>query len=1047
MVLVYSCKPDLPEEVEFAAEKLPDQLDFNLHVKPILSDNCFFCHGPDQNKLKAGLRLDQENIATQPLSESGLTAINPGNLNKSELVHRILADDQDYQMPPPESNLSLSATEKAILIKWIEQGAEYQPHWAFQLPAKYDPPPVSNEQVVNDIDRFIFKKLVEKQLKPKSEADRETLIRRLSFDLTGLPPTIEEIDAFLYDHSEDAYEKIVDRLLQSPHYGERMAVDWMDLARFADTHGYTVDKYRPMWPWRDWVIEAFNQNMPYDQFVTLQLAGDLIPNPSREQKLATAFNRNHAQNREGGIINEEYRVEYVADRTNTLGKAFLAITLECARCHDHKYDPVSQKNYYQLFSFFNNIDEAGQISFDDAMPVPTMLLTDTRQDSIISYLKHNIEQQEKTVAQIEADEIKAVVDQNLQLPVSKYLRDGLLAHFDFENVVGGEFMNLVNPAEKAHMVEPQMWKSEVLDPQLVKSELGQSLLLNGDDPLTLKKIGIFDRAQPFSVALMVKFSDQFESGVIFHKGQGAILNNFRGYHLAVRGNHLEAFMAHTWPYNNMVSLSSEEIPRNQWLHLTFTYDGSSRASGMKVYLDGNKIPMKIEKDNLYKDILFSGERQPGLKFGARWRGQGIKNSHIDEIMIYDRELTEAEVLELSRNTQVIKPVEIAKMYMVHNSNRFSEAVEQLEKIRRKHNRFVEEIPEIMVMDEMEQSRPAFILKRGAYDAYGEEVSPDTPESIMTFPDSLPRNRLGLARWLFSSENPLTARVYVNRVWQSFFGQGLVKSSDDFGNQGDLPTHPELLDWLANWFMDSGWDIKALQKLIVMSATYRQGSQLTEEAKTLDYGNSYLSRGPSSRLTAEMLRDNALAASGLLVRKIGGKSVKPYQPDDLWRVNGGEYITDTGDNLYRRSLYTFWKRTVPPPSMNTYDAPTRSYCVVKRQKTSTPLQSLILLNDPQFIEASRALAARAMFEKDRLEARVKLIFRLLTAKKPDQQELLVLVKFCEKQISDFKSNPEKAEGWLQTGEFRLNDTIEKDTAAGLAVTASMIMNADVTLTKR
>jgi hypothetical protein len=795
------------------------------------------------------------------------------------------------------------------------------------------------------------------------------------------------------------------------------------------------------------VIQAFNRNLPYDQFVTWQLAGDLLPDPSKEQVLATAFNRNHAQNREGGIINEEYRVEYVADRTNTLGTAFLAITMECARCHDHKFDPVSQKNYYQLFSFFNNVEEAGQISFDDAMPVPTILLSDQKQDSIIHYLNETTTAREEKVARIRTNEINKFQYQNLKLNISDYLNNGLLAHFDFEKVVNGEFINRVNPAEKAHVVEPPMWKSEVLEPELVNGKYGQCLHLNGDDPLTLKQIGVFDRAQPFSVSLWANFSDRFANGVIFHKGQGAILNNFRGYHLAIRDNFLEAFMAHTWPFNNMVSISPVEVPRNRWLHLTFTYDGSSRASGMKVYLDGKEIPMTIEKDNLYKDILFENNPQPGLKFGARWRGQGTKNSLIDEIRVYNRQLSEAEVLELAQSIEVVKPEAISEMYLIHNSAEYTQALNQLEEVRREHNRFVEQIPEIMVMQEMKKPRPAFVLERGVYDSYGEEVKPGTPENILAFPDSLPRNRLGLAQWLFSPENPLTARVYVNRIWQSFFGKGLVKSSVDFGNQGDLPTHPELLDWLSHWFVDSGWNIKALQKLIVMSATYRQDSRMSAKAKTLDFDNSYLSRGPSGRLTAEMLRDNALAASGLLVRKIGGESVKPYQPEDLWRVNGDEYIQDHGEKLYRRSLYTFWKRTVPPPSMNTFDAPNRSYCMVQRQKTSTPLQSLILLNDPQFIEASRALAERAIKIFPQQEERLVLIYRLLTSRQPDQKELAILNEFCSQQTSQFKMHPDKTDGWLNTGEYQSDQTLDKPTLAGLAVTASMIMNADATITRR
>ena len=504
-------------------------------------------------------------------------------------------------------------------------------------------------------------------------------------------------------------------------------------------------------------------------------------------------------------------------------------------------------------------------------------------------------------------------------------------------------------------------------------------------------------------------------------------------------------MAHTWPYNNIVKVSDEDIPKDKWIHLTMTYDGSSKAKGLQVYMNGEKVTMEIEKDNLYKDILFPHlNKDPGLRFGARWRGIGIKGAAIDEIQVYHRKLLAAEVAALANRGYELKEQDKLALWQARLTEKDQR---ELQKLRARQNMIIENIPEIMIMDELAEKRKTYLLERGAYDAPGEEVNHGTPESILPFPDSLSQNRLGLAQWLFSSENPLTARVIVNRYWQSYFGTGLVKSAADFGNQGDLPSHPELLDWLALQFTESGWDVKAIQKKIVMSATYRQSSMASEALIEKDYDNKLISRGPSARLTAEMLRDNALFASGIMEKKIGGESVKPYQPPGLWAIGGGRYEQDKGEKLYRRSLYTLWKRTVPPPSMNTFDAPTRSYCVVTRQKTSTPLQSLVLLNDPQFVEACRALASKVQLEKTRHSERLSEIFRLLTSKKPSVQELEVLENFYAKQFSDFKAQPEKMTGWLQTGEFVADERLNREELATYAVLASMVMNSDAAVTKR
>ncbi|GAB3700514.1 DUF1553 domain-containing protein [Spirosoma flavus] len=1052
---------DKPAEIARLDAQLPETIDYNRHVKPILSDKCFFCHGPDKAVQKGGLELATPEGAYAALKKSnGKHAIVPGNLSESEVYYRLIATDPDVMMPPPASNRFLTPYEKAMLMKWIEQGAEYKPHWALIKPEAATLPTIKNTSwPKNPIDFFILNSLEKAGLKPAPEADKETLLRRVTLDLTGLPPTVEEIDAFLADRSSNAYEKVVDRLLKSPHYGEKMAVDWLDAARFADTHGYTVDRYRPMWPWRDWVIKAFNQNMPFDQFTTWQLAGDLLPNATKEQRLATAFNRNHSQNMEGGIVNEEFRVEYVADRTNTLGTAFLGLTVECARCHDHKFDPISQKDYYSLFAFFNNVDEAGQISWDNSMPVPTMLLTEKKQDSLLTFLDSQIKVSETALRQTAEREKTAFA--NWETPSGKSAifdaQKGLQAHYTFDKLVDNQFVNNVSAKDKGVVEEPK----------LVSGKLGNAFQSNGDDVLKLGKVGIFDRSQPFSVGLWVNIPKELNKGVIFHKGLGDILYNFRGYFLNLRDGRAELLMAHTWPYNSIIRVSQQKLPKQKWVHLMMTYDGSSKANGLRLYVDGREAGMLTEKDNLYKDILLSkenliGGEQPGLQLGADMRGAGFKNGQMDELVIYARELTAPEIAQLVRNQGGVdlpasfSTPDLAKYYVVNHSKAYQEQAATLQALRSKRNRYVEDIPEIMVMDEMKSPRPTYLLKRGVYDAHGPEVHPNVPASVLPF-ENFPKNRLGLAQWLLHPDNPLTARVIVNRYWQNYFGAGLQKNANNFGNQGGIPNHPELLDWLAVTFREPAratlseqprsWNVKALQKLIVMSATYRQSSQVTPEMLRKDPDNTLLARGPSFRLTAEMVRDNALAASGLLVRKIGGPSVKPYQPEGLWAVNNAVYEPDSGAGLYRRSLYTFWRRTNPPPSMNTFDGPSRSYCVVQRQKTSTPLQALILLNDPQFVEAARVVAERAGSKYPQPKAQILYSYRLLTGQRPVGREMDVLLRLYQSEYEKFKRNPAKMAGWLNSGTYRAGQKNDLPALTARTVVASAIMNSDAFITRR
>lgn len=1063
---VCSCGPDLPEDVQLAYEELPEELDYNQHVKPVLSDKCFACHGPDKAKQKAGLRIDIQEAAYSDLPENkGKVAIDPGDLKNSEVFHRILSADPDYMMPTPSSHLSLNAKEKAILVKWIRDGAAYKPHWAFVKPEKTDVPEVKNEDwVKNPIDNFILAKLETEKLKPSAEADKELLLRRLSLDLTGLPPTIPEIDAFLNDKSANAYEKQVDRLIKSSHYGEKMAVDWLDLARFADSHGYTVDRLRDMSPYRDWVIGAFNQNIPYDKFLHWQLAGDLMPKPTKDMLIATAFNRNHQQNMEGGIIEEEFQTEYVVDRTNTFGDAMLGLSVGCAKCHDHKYDPISQKNYYELFSFFNNVKEAGQISWDDAIPAPTLTLPTDEQEKMLRFLKAQELEQEQTVRQNLKDD-NAGFEKWLagagfkKLANEKIPKAGLQAYFSFDKnaLSARNLTNDINPEQTGIMKRESGMTGD--KPVFASHGDGNALRFDGDVFLDLNQTGVFRRSEPFSIGIWVNVPKEMKEGVILHKSQAERLYNFRGYHLYLKNNKLELNMAHTAPANAIMKISKGNVPRDKWIQLTITYDGSSKAAGFKLFLDGSEMAMETETDQLTKDILFNSKVQPGLQIGAWWRGNGFKDGLADNIAVYNRALTIFEIQILAGKTDwksIIaqegttlsdKQRNVLKDYYLSTvSQPVTGAKDELRRIRTTLADSAEHIRELMVMQEMPKRKKAHVLLRGNYDAFGEEVFPNTPKSILAFPENLPKNRYGLAQWLTSKDNPLTARVAVNRFWQNFFGTGLVKTTEDFGNQGEMPSHLELLDWLAIGFQDSGWDVKRLNKLIVMSATYRQRSDVSGEVRERDPENRLLSHSPANRLTAEMIRDNALAASGLINRRIGGKSVKPYQPEGLWEINNTSYQRDSGEAVYRRSLYVITKRSVPNPSLATFDATSRSFCVVRRQKTNTPLQALVTLNDPTFNEAMKVMGQQMAANRNVNDAIVT-TYRKLTGRKPGPKEILLLAELQKRQLEKFKKDPKKAAGWLAEGQYVIDKQMDVAQIAANTVVASTILNSDASLTKR
>ncbi len=1016
-------------------------VDFSRDILPILSDKCYHCHGPDAKVRKANLRFDTKEGAFR--TRKGKSVIVPGNSAASEMIRRISAEDEGERMPPPESNRTLTPKQIDLLRRWVDEGPRWGRHWAFEPPRCLPVPQTSRQGWANStIDSFILTRLEKEGLRPSPEAPRTSWLRRVTLDLTGLPPTLAEIDAFCADNSPNAYEKVVDRLLASPRYGERMASTWLDLARYADTHGYQMDRYRAMWPWRDWVIGAFNRNLPYDQFVTWQLAGDLLPGATKEQRLATAFNRLHLQNEEGGIVEEEFRVSYVVDRVNTFGTAFLGLTFDCTRCHDHKYDPLTQRDYYSLFAFFQNIDESGQTTyFTSSMPVPTLLLSYDATDAKLVTLREQIRAKEK---QIEDERGKA------QSAFAHWLRNrpmklespGQTAAFSFEEIKANQTVNRVDAKKPAHAVE---------GPKLVPVKVGNAVELNGENGFTFPGIGGFSRVDPFSLSLWLRTPSHADRFVVLHHSKAPIDAGSRGYELLLEKGRVAFGLHHMWPRNSLKVVTKVAIPVNSWTHLTATYDGSSRAAGVRIYLDGVPAELEVVRDGLFKDITYEGG-EPDLALGFRFRDNGFKDGQVDELCVFNRELTALEAAQLTspQRKQGNSHDLLLDYFLATAHEPALKLREELHALRKQESDTVQPIPEVMVMEEMRRPKPAYILKRGAYDAHGKQVSANTPAALPPFPTDQPRNRLGLARWLLAPDHPLTARVSVNRLWQMMFGKGLVETSDNFGSQGTPPTHPELLDWLACDFTEHGWDVKRLLKTIALSATYRQSSRTTPELLARDPDNRLLARALARRLTAEMLRDQALAVSGLLREKLGGPSVKPYQPEGLWEVAMGSprYDRSKGPDLYRRSLYTFWKRTVPHPAMITFDAAERNVCIVRRQSTSTPLQALALLNDPQIVEAARFLGQRMLKEGGATpNEQVSWVFRTATGRPASEREANVLTRVFVEQKELFRGDPKAAAKLLAVGDAHSDPKLNPIDAAASAVLALTVLNHDEVVMRR
>jgi hypothetical protein len=985
----------------------------------------------------------------------GHYAIVPGNIGESQVVNRIMTTNEDEMMPPPESNLKLNDYERQLITKWIEQGAVYKSHWSF-IPIKKPEPPVVKREAwpSNPIDNFILSKLESLGIQPEDIASKEKLIRRLSFDITGLPPTIEEIDNFLEDKSENDYEKVVDRLLGSIAYAERMTSRWLDISRYADSHGYQVDFYRTMWPWREWVIKAYDENKPFDEFLTWQLAGDLLPDANYEQKLATGFNRNHNINLEGGIIKEEFRVEYVADRTNTLGAAVLGLTLECARCHDHKYDPISQKNYYELYGFFNSVPQEGN---DRRAPGPFIEYPEEELNNLRIYLKEITTEQSSALTK-RKDEVYSnpLEDQSftawlnsvkLNNTKSTKLLPSQSAYYSFDDLDSTSILS-------SSISEKKKLEYKRIEPK--SGKYGGGLFLDKDYTYDLGTHKYINDQDPFSISFWFYNKYYLSRNKIFTKANN---KSGKGFNIEVNFRDIKIYTSKSSKEEGESILSKQRIPDQEWVNLAITYDGSGNAKGLILYMNGEQMEME---GDLEEFIQYISANDPLII-----APDGLSGSGIDEIYLFDKVLSKEEVNSIYQFNPIDKLLStqfnslddknkflLIDHYLYHEDRKFNIALRNLEAVKYKNLDIPDEGQlKVMTMAEMPEPNETFILNRGAYDAPTKQVFPGTPKSILYFSDSLPKNRLGLSKWLFDSANPLTSRVAVNRYWEYIFGRGLVTTVEDFGNQGSLPSHPELLDWLAATFIENDWNTKEMIKLMVMSSTYQQLSSTSISKRNLDSENIYLSRGSRYRMSSDMIRDQALAASGLLNRRVGGPGVRPYQPENLWSdvtaVGGGplaKYVLDVTKDLYRRSLYTFWKRTVPPPSMLTFDAATRDRCTIRTQSTNTPLQALVLLNDPQYMEAARVMAQNIISYNKLPEENITVAFRKLTGRKPKEREMNILMKEYFNNLESFRANPELIQELLNIGDYLIDEKLDKFMLAAHSVTISTILNLDETISK-
>jgi len=1035
----------------FSADEIPQTVQFNRDIRPILANNCFNCHGQDSNRRKGKLRLDLEESAKA--ERKGVRAIVPGDLEESESWARIISKDPDELMPPADSNKALTPLEIAILKKWIEQGAQYQSHWAFISPKTPALPKNKTKWGHNPIDQFIVARLEAAGLKPSPEAAKEILIRRVSFDLTGLPPTLQELDQFLNDRSPKAYEKVVDRLLASSSYGERMALHWMDVARYGDSSVHHADGPRTMWPWRDWVIDAYNNNKSFKDFTIEQLAGDLLPEATTAQKIATGFNRNHGTTDEGGLIVEEYRVEYVVDRLKTTGNSWLGLSVECSQCHEHKYDPISQEEYYRLFAFFNNNADSGkQTRGGNAPPMINVASKESLEKRKAAEAKIKIA--EKKIA-----DYKKAVDPTFSKWVEEAAKKtgkqpkeptGLYAHLPLDEFSNRKSADLLNDKNEVK------WEGAG---RTVGGKFGSAFRVEGNGFVNVKGINPPEWNKPFSYGCWVK-PDAGKNGAIFSKMNEG--NAYRGFDVWLQGGAPGTHLIHKWQDNAIKVVGKEKVKAKQWSHIFFTYDGTGKAAGTKVYLNGKLLSHNVEADGLNGTIQTPNDFRIGRRSGSA-QANGIE---IDDVRLYDRELSNSEVAALAGNDPIAPLLAIApekrtdkqkQTLLNHYLNSIDKPYQKL--LAEKHTA-EEELSAVnknkvttMIMGDQGKMRQTYILQRGSYEhpEKEREIKPGVPDFLPPLPKDAPKNRLGLAQWIMRPDHPLTARVAVNRYWSLFFGKGIVTTVSDFGTQGDLPSHQGLIDWMAVDFQEHGWNTKRTIKQIVMSATYRQSSRFGQESYANDPQNKLLSRGPRFRLQGEFVRDNALLVSGLLVDKVGGPGVKPYQPAGLWNevsLSGNvRFKQDTGENLYRKSMYTYWKRSAPAPSMTIFDAPTREKCTVQRPRTNTPLQALVTMNDTQFVEAARNLAERMMKEGGKSPRdRVAFGYRLVTARAPKPIVSRILESAFNEEFDNYNKNTEAAAKLIATGESKRDESIDKAEHAAWTIVASMLLNLDEVISR-